>query len=48
MLRRNEKLYLSFTIVVQGVLTVIMSTLFLVAIKNLRKQKSRILYVAKL
>ena len=48
LLRGNEKLYLSFTIVVQGVLIVIMSTLLLVAMKILRKQKSRILYIAKL
>ena len=48
LLRRNEKLYLSFTIVAQGVLTVIASTPVLVAIKHLTQQKSRFFSIARL
>ena len=48
LLQRNEKLYLSFTIAAQGVLTVITSTLVLVAIKHLTQQKSRFFFVARL
>ena len=46
--KEEERLYLSFTLIVIAVLTVFMNTLVLVSIKRLKQQKSRFFYTVRL
>ena len=48
LLERNEQFYLSFTIIVQAVLTMIINALVLVAIKNTKQRKNRSLGTTRL
>lgn len=48
LLERNEKFYLSFTIIVQTVLTMIINALVLVAIKNTKQRKNKSLGTTRL
>ena len=48
LLKKEEKLYLSFTLIVQAVVTVFMNTLVLVSIKRTKQQKSRFFYTVRL
>ena len=48
LLRKNDKLYLSFATIVQAALTVIINTLVLVSIKKTQQQKNRLLKTTRL